>query len=171
MGYWGVKSYENDDAGDDASTPGSSRFTAPGLRGADGRQQSASPWTGPEALADDQTLVGSVKALEEMVVATVDGSQAWDDKGRLALAGVVVRHAELGVAIPEALGLRAIDWLEGRGDGLGRGDKAAAPAREGNRDLAEGRPAAPGFRRDPLTAKAADRKTSWRDGVPWHLTA
>ena len=31
---------------------------------------------------------------------------------RLALVGIVVRHAELGVPIPEPLCCQAIDWLE-----------------------------------------------------------
>ena len=37
---------------------------------------------------------------------------AWDETARLAFAGVVVRHAELGVAIPERWRTRALDWLE-----------------------------------------------------------
>ena len=38
--------------------------------------------------------------------------EAWDDEARLALAGIVVRHAELKVPIPDEWRLRAIDWLE-----------------------------------------------------------
>jgi hypothetical protein len=43
------------------------------------------------------------------------GSDAgsWDEVARLAFAGVVVRHAELGVPIPEAWRSRAVAWLEG----------------------------------------------------------
>ena len=37
---------------------------------------------------------------------------AWDETARLAFAGVVVRHAELGVAIPDQWRTRALDWLE-----------------------------------------------------------
>ena len=37
---------------------------------------------------------------------------AWDEAARLAFAGVVVRHAELGVTIPAPLRDRAIAWLE-----------------------------------------------------------
>ena len=38
--------------------------------------------------------------------------EAWDDAARLAFAGIVVRHAELGVLIPEELRLQAIQWLQ-----------------------------------------------------------
>jgi hypothetical protein len=38
--------------------------------------------------------------------------EAWDEPTRLALAGIVVRHAELRVPIPEEWRQRAIDWLE-----------------------------------------------------------
>ncbi len=37
----------------------------------------------------------------------------WDDEARLALAGVLVRHVELKVPIPDEWRDRAIDWLEG----------------------------------------------------------
>ena len=38
--------------------------------------------------------------------------ETWDDWTRLALVGIVVRHAELRVTIPEPWRQRAIDWLE-----------------------------------------------------------
>jgi hypothetical protein len=37
---------------------------------------------------------------------------SWDDVARLALVGIVVRHAELGVSISEPWLHLAIDWLE-----------------------------------------------------------
>jgi hypothetical protein len=39
-------------------------------------------------------------------------SELWDEETRLALAGIVVRHAELKVTVPEPWRQRAIDWLE-----------------------------------------------------------
>ena len=41
-----------------------------------------------------------------------ESTDEWDETARLALAGIVVRHAELGVSIPAAWLNRAIDWLE-----------------------------------------------------------
>ena len=39
-------------------------------------------------------------------------TKTWDELARLALVGVVVRHAELGVPIPETWCSQAIDWLK-----------------------------------------------------------
>jgi hypothetical protein len=36
----------------------------------------------------------------------------WDELTRLALVGIVVRHAELGVPIPELWRRHAVEWLE-----------------------------------------------------------
>ncbi len=38
--------------------------------------------------------------------------ETWDETARLALVGIVVRHAELGVPSPEAWRVQAIAWLE-----------------------------------------------------------
>jgi hypothetical protein len=48
-----------------------------------------------------------------MVGATLaDDCAAWDEAARLALGGIVVRHAESGVPIPDELLGIALDWLE-----------------------------------------------------------
>jgi len=112
MGHWGVKSYENDDA-DDALDAGFEQ-----VHGATYEElmDDGNPLSFEQVqkrLADVRTLQAAVAALEEMVEATLVGPPSeWDEVAKLALAGVVVRHAELGVAIPEPLRLRAIDWLE-----------------------------------------------------------
>jgi hypothetical protein len=112
MGYWGVKSYENDDA-DDALDAGFDQ-----VHGAlyeelmdDGNPLSLDQVQ--KRLADGRTLAAAIAALEEMVGASLtDPPESWDEAARLALAGVVVRHAELGVEIPEHLKQLAIAWLE-----------------------------------------------------------
>ena len=112
MGHWGVKSYENDDA-DDALDAG---FEDVHGAAYDEMMDDSNPLSLEQVqkrLADDRTLQAAVEALEEMVEATLDDPPTgWDEAAKLALAGVVVRHAELGVIIPEPLRLRAIDWLE-----------------------------------------------------------
>jgi hypothetical protein len=60
-------------------------------------------------LADAATLVAAVEALGDEFG---DDVEAWYEIERLAFAGVVVRHAELGVPIPDDWRRRAIDWLE-----------------------------------------------------------
>ena len=112
MGHWGVKSYENDDA-DDALDAGFERVHGATYEELMDDHNPLSFEQVQKRLADDRTLGAAVAALEEMVEAALEGQpSAWDETARLALAGVVVRHAELGVAIPEPLRLRAIDWLE-----------------------------------------------------------
>ncbi len=60
-------------------------------------------------LANAETLKVAVEHLEQTFGADLD---RWDEVERLAFAGVVVRHAELGVAIPEEWRSRAVKWLE-----------------------------------------------------------
>ena len=60
-------------------------------------------------LANAETLAAAVEALVESVDRPFE---EWDEVERLAFAGVVVRHAELGVAIPDEWRARALDWLE-----------------------------------------------------------
>jgi hypothetical protein len=112
MGHWGVKSYENDHA-DDALDAGFEEVQGPLYEELMDDHNPMSFDQVQKRLADDRTLRASVKALEEMVEATLAGDpEAWDELARLALAGVVVRHAEFGVAIPEVLRKRAIEWLD-----------------------------------------------------------
>jgi hypothetical protein len=108
MGHWGVKSYENDDA-DEALDAGFDR-----VHGAvyDDLMNDRNPLTIEQIqqrLASPETLAAAVEALEEAVERPVE---EWDAVERLAFAGLVVRHAELNVPIPEEWRLRALDWLE-----------------------------------------------------------
>ncbi len=108
MGHWGVKSYENDDAAD-ALDAGFDR-----VHGALFEELMAdeNPLTTDQVearLANAETLDAALAALSTSVDRPFE---EWDEVERLALAGVVVRHAELGVAIPEEWRARALDWLE-----------------------------------------------------------
>ena len=85
-----------------------------------------------QRLADARTLEASIAALWDAVGREV-APEDWDDEARLALAGVVVRHAELKVPSPDEWRRRAIDWLEARGDRVARGDRPPAEAAEGDR--------------------------------------
>jgi hypothetical protein len=112
MGYWGVKSYENDDA-DDALDAGFDQVHGPLYEELMDDRNPLSFEQVQKRLADGRTLAAAVSALEQLVGAAIDGDpECWDDTARVALAGVVVRHAELGVAIPETLRQAAIGWLE-----------------------------------------------------------
>lgn len=110
MGHWGVKSYENDDAADAIDA---------GLGAVHGASYNAlmedwNPLTFDDAqrkLADADTLAASVLALRE-TVGLDRAFDDWDDGQRLAFAGVVVRHAEFGVPVPDDWLDRALDWLE-----------------------------------------------------------
>jgi hypothetical protein len=112
MGYWGVKSYENDDA-DDALDTGFEQVHGSVY---EELMDDSNPLTFEQVqkrLADGKTLAAAASALEEVVGASLDGDpECWDDAARVALAGVVVRHVELGVTIPENLRQWAIEWLE-----------------------------------------------------------
>ena len=110
MGHWGVKSYEHDDAAD-ALDAGFDR-----VHGAryDELMDDRNPLSFEQVqqkLADPRTLGASIEALRTMMNAE-GPPESWDELARLALVGIVVRHAELGVPIPEEWRLRAIEWLE-----------------------------------------------------------
>jgi hypothetical protein len=103
-----VKSYENDDAAD-ALDAGFDR-----THGALYEELMAdeNPLTTEQVerqLANAETLARAVEALVESVDRPFE---EWDEVERLAFAGVVVRHAELGVAIPDEWRVKALDWLE-----------------------------------------------------------
>jgi hypothetical protein len=110
MGHWGVKSYEHDDASD-ALDAGFDQ-----VHGArfEELMDDGNPLTFEQVqqkLADARTLDASIDALR----ATLDANappETWDELARLALVGIIVRHAELKVPIPEAWRLQAIEWLE-----------------------------------------------------------
>ena len=108
MGTWGVKSYENDDAGD-ALDAGFDR-----VHGAryDDLMNDRDPLTFDqvqETLADPATLAAALAWLAEEFGPDPD---SWDDEAKLALAGVVVRHAEFGVPVPPEWRARAIAALD-----------------------------------------------------------
>jgi len=107
MGSWGVRSYENDDA-DFALDAGFDR-----VHGAtyEDLMEDDNPLTIDQIqrrLANPATLDAALASL----VAEVDRPwDDWEEEARLAYAGVVVRHAELGVPVPDDERTRAIAWL------------------------------------------------------------
>jgi hypothetical protein len=111
MGHWGVKSYENDAAADaiDAALEHVHGDAYEAL------MDDRNPLTFDQVqqrLANPETLAAAVEAVCEAVGPgrPFDG---WDEVERLAFVGVVVRHAESGVPVPDDWLARAIDWLEG----------------------------------------------------------
>jgi hypothetical protein len=110
MDYWGVKSYENDDAGD-ALDAGFDRVHGERYEDLMDDRNPLSFEQVQASLASPQTLQASIAALEESLELH-DPPDDWDQTARLALSGIVVRYAELGVPIPEAWLKRAIEWLE-----------------------------------------------------------
>ena len=110
MGHWGVKSYENDEA-HDALDAGFDRVHGERY---DELMDDRNPLTYEQVqqrLADARTLEASIAVLWDSMGPEI-APEAWDDLARLALAGIVVRHAELKVSISEEWRQRAIDWLE-----------------------------------------------------------
>ena len=109
MGHWGVKSYENDDAAD-ALDAGFDQVHGAAY---EAMMDDRSPLSFDEVqqrLANPETLAAALDALGESVGLPFDD---WDETARLAFAGVVVRHAEFGVPLPDDWRTRAIEWLEG----------------------------------------------------------
>jgi hypothetical protein len=110
MGHWGVKSYENDEA-HDALDAGFDRVHGARYEELMDDRNPLSYEQVQQQLADAQTLEASIDALWGSV-GRETAAEDWDDLARLALAGIVLRHAELKVPIPEEWRQRAIDWLE-----------------------------------------------------------
>ena len=110
MGHWGVKSYEHDEAAD-ALDAGFDRVHGARYEELMDDRNPLSFEQVQQKLADPRTLDASIDALRETL--GVEGApETWDELARLALVGIVVRHAELGVPIPEPWRSQAIDWLE-----------------------------------------------------------
>lgn len=108
MGHWGVKSYENDEV-HDALDAGFAR-----VHGAvyDDLMDDRNPLTLEEVqekLAGPETLAAALQALHAEYG---ENTEAWDEVVRLAYGGIVIRHAELKVPLPEDVRLRALEWLE-----------------------------------------------------------
>lgn len=107
MGHWGVRSYENDEAAE-AIDGGFERVHGEAY---DELMDDRNPLTPEQVhakLAGPATLAAAVEACREAVDRPWD---EWDEVDRLAFAGVVVLHAELGVAVPDEWRDRAIAWL------------------------------------------------------------
>lgn len=111
MGQWGVRSYEGDEAADalDAAFERVHGSVYEEL------MDDRNPLTFEQVqqrLAGPETLGAAVAALRESAGTALD---RWDPEQRLAFAGVVVRHAELGVPVLADWLQLAIDWLEHEG--------------------------------------------------------
>src|SRR5579871_818611 len=108
MGHWGVRSYENDGAGD-ALDAGFARVHGVAY---EDLMDDSNPLTVDQVqqrLADPATLAAALDALGEEVGRPIG---EWDEVERLAYAGIVVRHAELGVPIPVDVRERALAFLK-----------------------------------------------------------
>ncbi|MFM7316337.1 MAG: hypothetical protein ACKO5E_05270 [bacterium] len=108
MGYWGIKSYENDLA-HDALDAGFDRMH--GVRYEELMDDhNPLPYEKVhEQLASPETLSASLAALDELVEGpALEG----DGEALLAWVGVVLRHVECRVAVPAETIMRAIDILE-----------------------------------------------------------
>jgi hypothetical protein len=107
MGHWGVRSYENDEAAD-ALDAGFDRVHGATYEELMDDRNPLTPEQIQQKLANPQTLAAAVTAFEE----SAEGPpEVWDEVDRLGFAGVVVRHAELGVPIPDNWRERAVAWL------------------------------------------------------------
>lgn len=108
MGYWGLKSYENDDAHD--ALDGAFERVHGDLY--DELTDDANPLTldqVQERLASAETLAAALDLFEDEAGSDRD---QWDALDHLGYAGIVVRHAELGVVIPEDVRALALGFLE-----------------------------------------------------------
>ena len=110
MGHWGVKSYENDGASD-ALDAGFDRVHGEHYEELMDDRNPLTYEQVQQRLADARTLEASIAVLGDSL-GQATAPEAWDDETRLALVGIVVRHAELRVPIPGPWRQRAIDWLE-----------------------------------------------------------
>jgi len=107
MGSWGVRSYEND-AADFAIDAGMDRVHGSTY---EDLMDDGNPLTIDQIqkrLANSSTLEAAISAFCTEVDAAWD---VWDNEQRLGFAGIVIRHAELGVPIPNDLRTRAVGWL------------------------------------------------------------
>jgi len=108
MGYWGLKSYENDDAHDALDRA----FERVHGELYDELTDDANPLTLDQVhqrLASAETLAAALDLFEDEA-----GSDRalWDEIDHLGYAGIVVRHAEFGVDIPEDIRSTALAFLE-----------------------------------------------------------
>ena len=107
MGSWGVRSYENDDA-DFAIDAGMEAVHGSTY---EDMMDDHNPLTIDQIqqrLANSATLAAAIANYTSEVDRPWDD---WDDEQRLGFVGIVVRHAELKVAIPAEWRDRALAWL------------------------------------------------------------
>ena len=108
MGCWGVKSYENDDA-HEALDRGFERVHGDVYDDLMDDRNPMSLEDVQKKLANAATLAAALDLFEYEA-----GSNRadWDDLDRLGYAGIVVRHVELGVPVPNDVRTSAIGFLE-----------------------------------------------------------
>jgi hypothetical protein len=99
LGHWGVKSYEVDEAADALDAGFEQVHRAHYEELMDDRNPLSYDLV-QKQLANPDTLHSSIAALRKCVG---ENEESWGEVARLAFAGIVVRHAELGVSIPAAL--------------------------------------------------------------------
>ena len=108
MGHWGVKSYENDDAGD-ALDAG---FACVHGKAYEDMMDDDNPLT-PEQVQAKLANIATLNAALEALNADVDlPVEEWDDVAKLAYVGIVIRHVELEVPLPIATRDRAREFLQ-----------------------------------------------------------
>jgi len=107
MGYWGIKSYENDDA-NDALDAAFERVHGSQYINLMDDSNPLSFEQVQEKLANPETLQAALNWLNEEFGPDFE---SWDAESRLAFAGVAVRLMECSVPLPETVRDRALAWL------------------------------------------------------------
>lgn len=107
MGSWGVRSYDNDEAAE-ALDRGFERVHGDLYEELMDDRNPLTPEQIEAKLANPETLAAAVEACRDEVGLPWD---EWDEVDRLGFVGVVVRHAELGVVVPDEWRERAVAWL------------------------------------------------------------
>lgn len=108
MGHWGIKSYEIDEAADALDAAFEQVHGNVYIE----MMEDDNPMTVEQIhqkLANPATLTAAIQALHDQ---TDRDATTWDEVERLGFVGIVVRHAENGIAIPPELRDLAIGWLE-----------------------------------------------------------
>ncbi len=108
MGHWGVKSFENDLASD-AIDAGFEHVHGEAY---DELMDDRNPMGFDQVQAKFASAGTLARALEALIEDVDQPLESWDDEERLAYCGVVVRHAEFSVPVPDEHRLRALEWLE-----------------------------------------------------------
>ena len=108
MGYWGVKSYENDLA-HDALDAGFDQVHGDRYEELMDDRNPLPYEKVHEELANLETLAKSLAALDEMLEGP---AMEGDEEEKLAWVGVVLRHLECKVAVPVEMLQQAIKLLE-----------------------------------------------------------